>query len=169
MDIKGYLEQSFKLGGTQQDIDGNAIATRARHWANFGVGPSGGDDSRTSTHKYGAWRLRNGYDPAEVPIEIVVGRHTRPRRHVGEYTLLHTTLGRFERATEGFRKFGHRSWTAKFRESRPISADKVRDTHKLACLGLPDARISLWPCPDPENCKHSRCPERLQFINSVVV
>ena len=73
VDIKGYLEQSFKLGGSQADIDGNPIATRTRHWANFGVGPSGGDDSRLSVHKYGAWRLRDGYDKDEVPIEIVVG------------------------------------------------------------------------------------------------
>ena len=58
-DIKAYVEQSFKLGGSLSDIDNNGIRTRDRHWANFGVGPSGGDNSVESRHAFGAWRLRD--------------------------------------------------------------------------------------------------------------
>ena len=169
MDMKTYLEQSFKLGGAQTDIDGNTIATRSRHWANFGVGPSGGDHNRTTIHVYGAWRLRTGYDPAEIPCEIVVGRHTKPNRRAGEYTLLHPTLGEFERSQRRFVSYGHRSLCDKWREDREIKPEKLRDTHKLACLGLPEEKIPLWPCPDPETCKLERCPERARAIGVVQV
>ena len=80
-DLKKYFDQSYKLGGGQADIDNNSIATRRRHWVNFGVGPSGDTNSRTSRHKYGAWRLRTGYSKIEVPCEIVVAHHTRPKRN----------------------------------------------------------------------------------------
>ena len=79
VDIKGYLEQSFKLGGGAKDLNDDPIATRTRHWVNFGAGPSGGDDSSLSVHRYNAWRLRVGYDPKERPCQIVVGRHTKPK------------------------------------------------------------------------------------------
>ena len=70
-DMKGYLNQSHKLGNEQQDLDNELIAKRTRHWVNFGIGPSGGDSNTPSVHEYyGAWRLRCGYDSAEVPIEI---------------------------------------------------------------------------------------------------
>ena len=125
IDMKEYLEQSFKLGNSQQDIDGNPIATRSRHWVNFGVGPSGGDTSATTVHTYGAWRLRNGYDPAEIPCEIVVGRHTRPRRTVGEYTLLNLTLGECENQQSDFVRYGSPSLHDKWREEREIAPEKV--------------------------------------------
>ena len=54
MDMKKYVEQSYKLGGAQMDIDNNPISTRRRHWVNFGVGPSGGENSTVSRHKYWA-------------------------------------------------------------------------------------------------------------------
>ena len=40
----------------------------------------------------------------------------------------------------------------------------LRDTHRLACLGLPEDKIHLWPCPDPSTCTLERCPESL-FTN----
>ena len=57
--------------------------------------------------------LRTGYDPNEVSIEIVAGRHTRLNRAMGEYTVLRPSLGHFERVTAGFKKFSHRSWTVR--------------------------------------------------------
>ena len=169
VDMKAYLDQSYKLGGSHVDIDGNPIATRTRHWVNFGVGPSGGPISGPSVHDYGAWRLRNSYDAAEVPIEIVIGRHTRPNRSQGVYTLTHPSLGAYERATVGFVNYGEAVWSAKWDHEREVAPEKVRDTHKLACLGLPDDKISLWPCPDPTQCKHDRCPFRMQANNVVQV
>ena len=161
-DMKKYVEQAFKLSGNLADIDNNPIATRKQHWANFGVGPSGGDDSVTCTHNYGAWRLRKGYSPLEVPTEIVVGRHTRPRRSTGDYTLIHESLGAYERSLgPTFLHYGDAALGADWMVEREITPEKVRDTHKLACLGLPPNKIRLWPCPDPTTCKHDRCPESL--------
>ena len=58
-----------------------------------------------SRHKYGAWRLRSGYQSSEVPCcEIVVGRHTRPKRVTAEYVLIHPTIGDYERQVSGFLK-----------------------------------------------------------------
>ena len=168
-DMKKYVEQSYKLGGQQQDIDGNGIATRRRHWVNFGLGPSGGDNSVLTRHKYGAWRLRCTYDPSEVPCEIVVARHTRPNRAAGEYSLLYPTLGDFQTNTVDFVPFESPSLHDKWREPREIVPEKVRDTHKLACLGLPDELIHLWPCPDPASCKLDRCPERARAVQSFQV
>ena len=165
MDMKRYVEQSFKVGGAHMDIDGNPIATRSRHWANFGWGPSGGHDSITTLHKYGAWRLRNGYDPAEVPCEIVIGRHTRPVRTKGEYVLQYETLGEYEARQPNFIKYGSRCLHDKWRRERTIKPEKVRDTHRLACLGLPDSKIRFWPCPDPETCKLEKCPFRVNDID----
>ena len=142
---------------------------RWSHWINFGAGPSGGNDNTTTVHNYGAWRLRRTYDPAERPIEIVTGRHTRPNRNQGEYTLTHCSLGDYERATPGFVGFGDPSWCTKWDHEREIAPEKVRDTHKLACLGLPADKISLWPCPDPSQCKLERCPERRQHARVVAV
>ena len=90
--MKSYVEQSYKLGGNLTDADGNSIATRGRHWVNFGIGPSGGDTSIPSRHQFGAWRLRTGYEARERPCEIVVGRNTRPNRRDGEYVLLYPTI-----------------------------------------------------------------------------
>ena len=164
-DMKLYLEQSFKLGGTMTDIDGVSIATRSRHWANFGVGPSGGEESRLTLHKYNAWRLREGYDPAERPCEIVVGRHTRPQRSHSRYVLIYPTLGEYERNQTDFVKYGTRCLHDKWRIDRDLEPEKVRDTHKLACLGLPEAKIHLWPCPDPETCVLEKCPFRVNDID----
>ena len=168
VDMKKYLDQSFKLGGSQTDIDGKQIATRARHWANFGLGPSGGPDSKTTVHKYGAWRLREGYDPAERPCEIVVGRHTRPVRSKGEYVCVKRTLGEYERSRAGFIRYGSPSLHDKWRHDRPLKPEKVRDTHKLACLGLPENKIKFWPCPDRSNCVLERCPFRVHKIDEDV-
>ena len=66
-DMKKYVEQSFKLGDNHVDIDSNSIVTRQRHWVNFGIGPSGGTKNVISQHKYDVWRLRNDYDPDEIP------------------------------------------------------------------------------------------------------
>lgn len=162
-DVKKYLDQSYKLGGEQKDIDNEPIATRQRHWVNFGAGPTGGDDNTTTVHRYNAWRLRCGYDPAERPIAIVCGRHTRPDRRNGEYVLLHPNLGAYERSAAGFVKFNNPLWTQKWDVAREISDEKLADTHKLACLGLSEDKIHLWPCPDPEKCKHERCPQRKEF------
>ena len=169
VDMKSYLCQSYKLGGAHADIDGNPIATRARHWVNFGAGPAGGDNSMPTVHNYGAWRLRNGYDETEVPTEIVLGRHTRPSRGTGEYILTHASLGDYEQATNGFVCYSDASWSAKWDHEREIAPEKVRDTHKLACLGLPDDKISLWPCPDPTQCKHDRCPFRIHHERTINV
>ena len=160
--MKMYLEQSYKLGGELKDINNNSIATRTRHWVNFGTGPTGGDGDRKSRHTYGGWRLRCGYDPSEVPCAIVAGRHTRPKRSAGEYELLYDTLGEYEEEQEDFVKFGTPSLTDPWRVEREITVEKVRDTHKLACLGIPEDKIHLWPCPDPAACKLERCPERIR-------
>ncbi len=47
----------------------------------------------------------------------------------------------FERSQTGFVRYGHRSLCDKWREDREIAPEKVRDTHKLACLGLPEDKI----------------------------
>ena len=148
-DIKGYVEQSFKLGGSLSDIDNNGIRTRDRYWANFGVGPSGGDNSVESRHAFGAWRLRDGYSVTEIPVEIVVGRDTKPNRRAGEYVRLHDSIGAYERSNPQFVPFDHPLWCAEYVQEREIPVEKVRDTHRLACLGLPEDKIHLWPCPDP--------------------
>ena len=113
--------------------------------------------------------MRKGYDPSEVPLAIVVGCHTRPNRRGGEYVLLHPTLGHYERQMAGFVKFESRSWGAAWRVEREVTAEKVRDTHKLACLGPPEDKIHLWPCPDPATCKLDRCPERIRVAGVVQV
>ena len=167
-DMKAYIEPSYKLGSSHADIDNNAIATRRRHWINFGAGPSGGPDSTITTHKFGAWRLRDGYDAEEVPCEIVVGRHIKPNRRQGKYIFVNEriqTIGAYERSLgRAFVKYGARSWNAKWRHARALTAEKVRDTHKLACLGLPADKIKQWPCPDPDACKLDRCPFRTRHV-----
>ena len=159
-DMKKYVEQSHKLGSSHTDIDKNAIATRDRHWVNFGIGSSGGPQGTLSRHKYGAWRLHNGYDPSEVPCEIVVGRHTHPNHNSVEYVLLYENLGVFERQNRDFVKYKSETLCDGWRVEREIPAEKVRDTHKLVCLGMREEdKIGLWPCPDPTQRKLERCPE----------
>ena len=167
IDMKRYVDQSYKLGGSHMDIDNNPIATRSRHWVNFGIGPTGGGDGRTSQHRYGAWRLRTGYDPSEIPCEIVAGCHTKPDRRTGVYELLHDTLGEYESQAPDFLSFEHPALRDPWRVEREITPEKLYDTHKLACLGLPRHKIHLWPCPDPAKCKHERCPERIRVINQI--
>ena len=171
-DMKKYVRQSHKVGGSHTDIDGDPISTRARHWVNFGWGPSGGPHNRITRHKYGAWRMRTSYDPAEYPCEIVIGRHTQPRRTTGEYVFPDScvlTLGDFQRRKSGFISFDSRRLAQKWSVDREIPLEKVRDTHKLACLGLSEDKIGLWPCPDPETCKLDRCPERVRVIVEVAL
>ena len=143
--MKTYVEQSFKLGGSLCDLENTPIATRKRHWANFGVGPKGGGDKTLGRHQHGAWRLRHGYDPEEAPVEIVVGRHTRPRRNgpAADYVCLHASLGDHERSDPDFVSYDHISLRRPWLTQREISEEKVRDTHKLACLGLPENKIFL--------------------------
>ena len=81
-------------------------------------------------------RLRDGYDPSEEPCEIVVGKHTTPRRRTGEYLLVHHSIGDYEGQLAGFVKFESPSLCE-------IKPEKVCDTHKLVCLGLPDDKIRL--------------------------
>ena len=128
-----------------------------------------GANSRTSRHKYGAWRLRTGYSKIEAPCEIVVARHTRPKRNSGEYFLLFPTLGVFQRQKPDFIRYEHESLREDWRIEREIPAEKVRDTHKLACLGLPEYQIAMWACPDPTQCQLERCPERPRVLNSVLL
>ena len=75
----------------------------------FGVGPKGGGDKTLGRHQHGAWRLRHGYDPEEAPVEIVVGRHTRPRRNgpTADYVRLHASLGDYERSDPDFVSHDH--------------------------------------------------------------
>ena len=166
-DIKGYLQQSYKLGTPHADIDGKSIATQSRHWANFGFGPSGGPNSTITQHQYGAWRLRDGYEDKEPPCEIVVSKYVKPNRRQGVYVLQDEsirTVGAYQRSLKGFVKYNHRSWNTKWRHERPLTAEKVRDTHKLACLGLPMDKIKEWPCPDPDTCTLDRCPFRTRRV-----
>lgn len=110
--------------------------------------------------------MRSRYDKTERPIEIVVGRNTAPNRRQGDYAM-EQSLGDFERQQADFVKFGTPSLCDGWRVARPIKAEKVRDTHKLACLGLPDDKIRLWPCPDPTTCKCDRCPERPRVVDEI--
>ena len=66
-------------------------------------------------------------------------------------------------------RYGTASLCDEWREDREIKIEKVRDTHKLACLGLPEDKIGLWKCPNPNECKLQRCPERVCVINVVDV
>ena len=106
---------------------------------------------------------------SEVPREIVVGHHTRPNRRNGECVLLHSTLDDYERQMRGFVKFESRSWGAEWRVEREVTAEKVRDTHKLVCLVLPEDKMHLCTCPDPTTCKLDRCPERVRVVGVVQV
>ena len=82
---------------------------------------------------------------------------------------MHDSLGDYERATAGFVSYGDASWSVKWDEEREIVPEKVSDTHKLACLGLPEDKIHLWPCPEPATCKLTRCPERVRALGVVEV
>ena len=84
------------------------------------------------------------------------------------YVRVVDSLPAFEQSSRQFVEFGHRSWSADWSVEREIAPEKVRDTHKLVCLGLPEDKIHLWPCPDPTKCKLDRCPESL-VVNVVHV
>ena len=57
--------------------------------------------------------------------------------------LTHPNLGAYERSRVGFVKYDTDSFHDKWRTARAIPDEKVCDTHKLACLGLPDGEIRL--------------------------